>query len=152
MAFCSGNQKQVRDKRFDVSHLTNVRKITFFGLTKTITYHIAWVSGLPTGLGERRFFASIFPLFPRNAWYSGYISQRLSIERESNMQMRHVQKVYSDKIKSTVSFNAGVFWKVDTVSGSKSLTFFLLQMAKNIVNTIRPRSKESLYLLSFLVF
>ena len=39
MAFCSGNQKQVRDKRFDVSHLTNVRKITFFGLTKTITYH-----------------------------------------------------------------------------------------------------------------
>ena len=39
MAFCSGNQKQVRDKRFDVSHLTNVRKITLFGLTKTITYH-----------------------------------------------------------------------------------------------------------------
>ena len=34
------------------------------------------------------------------------ISQRLSIERESKMQMRHVQKVYSDKIKSTVSFNS----------------------------------------------
>ena len=25
---------------------------------------IAWVSGLPKGLGERRFLASIFPLFP----------------------------------------------------------------------------------------
>ena len=30
---------------------------------------IAWVSGLPKGLGERR-----FPLFPRNVWYSGYPS------------------------------------------------------------------------------
>ena len=32
---------------------------------------IAWVSGLPKWLGERR----IFPLFPRNAWYSGYNKQ-----------------------------------------------------------------------------
>ena len=39
MTFGSGNQKQVQDKPFDVSHLTNVRKITLFGLSKTITYH-----------------------------------------------------------------------------------------------------------------
>ena len=32
---------------------------------------VAWVSGLPKGLGERR-----FPLFPRNAWYSGYSGGR----------------------------------------------------------------------------
>ena len=44
----------------------------------TCSFILAWVSGLPTGLGEKRFhlspfFASIFPLFPRNAWYSGYL-------------------------------------------------------------------------------
>lgn len=29
----------MQDERFDVSHLTNVKKITLFGRTKTITYH-----------------------------------------------------------------------------------------------------------------
>ena len=42
---------------------------------------IAWVSGLPMGEGGggtisllhlSPFLASIFTLFPRNAWYSGY--------------------------------------------------------------------------------
>lgn len=116
-----------------------------------------WLSvrGTKTSAGQAIWRQSFDKRQKNNAFWAhenNNISQRLSIERESNMQMRHVQKVYSDKIKSTASFNAGVFWKVDTVSGSKSLTFFLLQMAKNIVNTIRPRSKESLYLLSFLVF
>ena len=30
---------------------------------------LAWVSGLPKGIGETRFS---FPFSPRNAWYSGY--------------------------------------------------------------------------------
>ena len=34
MAFCSGDQKQVQDKRFDVSHLTSARKITLFWALK----------------------------------------------------------------------------------------------------------------------
>ena len=34
---------------------------------------VAWVSGLPKGLGERRFFSlPSLPFPPRNAWYSGY--------------------------------------------------------------------------------
>ena len=36
---------------------------------------LAWVSGLPKGLGERReyqaFLRASFPFSPRNAWYSG---------------------------------------------------------------------------------
>ena len=57
--------------------------ITYYLLSKVTrrsptSWNLAWVSGLPKGLGERRFqlspfFASIFPLFPRNAWYSGYL-------------------------------------------------------------------------------
>lgn len=116
-----------------------------------------WLSvrGTKTSAGQAIWHQSFDKRQKNNAFWAhenNNISQRLSTERESKMRMRHVQKVYSGKIKSTASFNAGVFWKVDTVSGSKSLTFLLLQMAKNLVNTIRPRSKESLYLLSFLVF
>ena len=89
------------------------RKCHFLGFTRNIfeekcnscLLYLAWVSGLPTGLGKRRFrwgrgeeekrkvsflhlssfFASIFPLFPRNAWYSGYLYSSLVLSVRYNM-------------------------------------------------------------------
>ena len=62
--------------------------------------------------------------------------RRLSIESRIKMQMRHVEKVYSVKTKSTVNnplswCDAGVFWKLDIVFGLKSLpSFFFVGLWK----------------------
>ena len=60
---CLGDRKQVQDARFD-SHLTGVKKESFYWRTKTIAHNKG---------------------FPR---------------------IRHVEKVYSVKTKSTVSFSS----------------------------------------------
>lgn len=75
-----------------------------------------WLSvrGTKTSAGRAIWRQSFDKRQKNNAFWAhenNNISQRFSIERESKMRMRHVQKVYSDKIKSTASFNAGVFEK-----------------------------------------
>ena len=64
---CLGDWKQVQDARID-SHLTGIKKESFYWRTKTITHNKG---------------------FPRK-----------------KKQTRHVEKVYSVKTKSTVSFSS----------------------------------------------